>query len=109
MTAGFAAGAGDALGDDPGFDFKLSAAVLTGDLHHMGWRLRRFLSSVGCFILLPVRPKRDCIPAGLAARCADIGWNLARVHGIDFFAFRTANVHGRLPDSWAWMLRIYGK
>jgi hypothetical protein len=36
---------------------------------------------------LPTRPKRDGIAASLAARAANMGWNFARVHSIDFFAF----------------------
>lgn len=87
MTARFATRAGDALGDGPGFDLKLLAAVLTADLHHIGWRFGRCLRSDRYFFPLPAWPKRDGIPAGLAARTADMGGNLVRIHSIDFFAF----------------------
>ena len=99
MAAGFAFSTRYALGDGFRVDLVLPAAVLTGDLHNPRFGRRRCLRGTRRRRLRRTLTQWDRVSTGLAFGGGYAGWNLARIHIIDFVAFRTDDLHGRLPDS----------
>ena len=85
MTAGFAFDAAHSFRDGFGVDMVCFAAVPTGDLQDSGLGRRRCLRLI--------RPKRYGISAGFALGGGHSAGNPALVHVVDFFTFRTGDLH----------------
>ena len=92
MTAGFTVDARHTFRDGFRVDIVFFAAVLTGDLHDGRFGSGRCLMRRRC--LSRSGPKRDGISTGFAFGSGHSAWNPLRIHIIDFFAFRTGNLHG---------------
>ena len=86
MAAGLAFRALNARRDRLGTDTVFFTTVLTDNLHDSRITRRR------CFRC--TWTQRYGIAAGFAFGAGNSGWNLIRVHFVDFFTFFTGNLHG---------------
>ncbi len=87
MAAGFAFGTCYALGDGFRIDIILLTAVLTANLHNSCLGRRRCLSRPGRRRLGRTLRQWDRISTGFAFGAGNSGWDLVRVHSVDFFTF----------------------